>query len=146
MKTVGGGMPHSAASGYACSLRLVRGLALALAVVVAVAGCGRKGGAGASAPVAAAPDGAPNSNPVPPVARQAPPEVVNLPATVPAAPQGGADLRALNHAYISWIVQTRQRATSFEQYVASSGIQVPPAPAGKKYVIDHAGFIALANQ
>ncbi|HWY32341.1 MAG TPA: hypothetical protein VNX46_16380 [Candidatus Acidoferrum sp.] len=68
------------------------------------------------------------------------------PVTVAAALDGGADLRDLNHAYIGWIVQTHQRPRTFEEYVAASGVKVPPPPAGKKYVIDHAGFIAIQNQ
>lgn len=67
-------------------------------------------------------------------------------ASVPAAPDGGADLRALNHTYIGWIVANRRRPKDFDDFVKSSGIQIPPAPAGKKYIIDKSGFIALANQ
>ncbi len=62
------------------------------------------------------------------------------------APGGGADLKDLNHAYIHWVVQTHRRAKTFEEFVAGSGISVPPPPAGKKYVIDQAGFIAVVNQ
>ena len=70
----------------------------------------------------------------------------SAPVTVASAPDGGADLRDLNHTYIRWIVQTHQRAKTFEEFVALSGTKVPPAPAGKKYVIDHAGFIAIQDQ
>lgn len=68
------------------------------------------------------------------------------PPPVATAPEGGADLRDLNHAYIRWVLQTRKHAKTFEEFVAASGISVPPAPAGKKYLIDKAGFIALVNQ
>jgi hypothetical protein len=67
------------------------------------------------------------------------------PAVVAVSPDGGADLKQLNHAYIHWIVQNRRSPKSFEEFVASSGIQVPPPPSGKKYVIDKYGFINLAN-
>src|SRR5580693_3875809 len=55
------------------------------------------------------------------------PPVAN-PAPVVAAAQTSAqpDLTALNHAYIGWIVQNRQRPKSFEEFVAKSGMQVPP--------------------
>jgi hypothetical protein len=81
----------------------------------------------------------------------APPPVYTPPAGTPApvvaaSPDGGADLRELNHIYIGWVLQNRRRAKSFDDFVSSSGTQVPPAPAGKKYMIDHNGFIALANQ
>jgi hypothetical protein len=67
------------------------------------------------------------------------------PVEIAANPDGGVDLKALNHAYIGWIVQTRQAPSSFEDYVAKSGVKVPPPPPGKKYVIDKNGFINLAN-
>lgn len=67
------------------------------------------------------------------------------PVVVAANPDGGADLKQLNHAYIAWIIQNRRRPKSFDEFVALSGIQIPPPPAGKKYVIDHNGFINYAN-
>jgi hypothetical protein len=78
----------------------------------------------------------------------APPIYTPLTATpvIAANENGGADLKQLNHAYISWIVQNRRRAKNFEDFVAASGIQVPPAPQGQKYAIDKNGFIALVNQ
>jgi hypothetical protein len=66
--------------------------------------------------------------------------------TVSAAAGGGADLKQLNHIYFSWIGRTHQRAKTFEEFQAASGVQVPPAPEGKKYVIDHNGFINLASR
>jgi hypothetical protein len=68
------------------------------------------------------------------------------PVEIAANPDGGVDLKALNHAYIGWIVQTRRAPSSFENYVALSGVKVPPPPPGKKYVIDKNGFINLANK
>lgn len=78
----------------------------------------------------------------PPPSRPAP----SPPPTIAASPDGGADLRQLNHAYIGWIVQNHRRPKSFEEYVSLSGVQVPSAPAGKKYIIDKNGYIALAGQ
>jgi hypothetical protein len=68
------------------------------------------------------------------------------PATVAASPDGTPDLKALNQAYIGWIVQNRQRPKNLDEFFKLSGIQFPPPPAGKKYVIDGSGFINLANQ
>ena len=70
----------------------------------------------------------------------------SAPETVNTSPNGGADLRQLNHIYIGWIVQNRRRPKNFDDFVTSSGVQIPPAPAGKKYVIDKHGFIALADE
>jgi hypothetical protein len=85
-----------------------------------------------------------NTNQAPAVISPAP-VPVSAPVVVAANPDGGADLKQLNHAYIGWIVQNRRRPKSFEEYVALSGVQVPPAPAGKKYVIDKNGYINLAT-
>jgi hypothetical protein len=68
------------------------------------------------------------------------------PAPVAAVPGGGADLRELNHVYIRWVLQSHRHAKTFEEFVAASGVNVPPAPNGKKYIIDKAGFIALADR
>lgn len=66
--------------------------------------------------------------------------------TVVAGTEGGADLKQLNHVYIGWIVQNHRRPKSFEEFVTLSGTQVPPAPAGKKYVIEPNGFINLVSR
>jgi hypothetical protein len=73
------------------------------------------------------------------------PQYAPAPVVVAASPDGGADLKQLNHAYIGWIVQNRRRPKDINEFVALSGIQLPPAPAGKKYVIDQNGFINYAN-
>ena len=114
-----------------------------LVVIAAMlAGCGHK--KVAEIGVTTAPPDDSNQAPAPASQATAPETVV--PTTVAAAPDGGADLRALNHIYIGWVVRTHQRAKTFEEYVAASGVKVPAPPAGKKYVIDHAGFIAIQNQ
>jgi len=65
---------------------------------------------------------------------------------IPASPDGTPDLKAINQAYIRWIVQNRQRPKNFEEFVSLSGAHLPPPPAGKKYVIDKNGFINFASQ
>jgi hypothetical protein len=113
----------------------------ALVLAAILAGCGHKQTATAVAPPASA-----DQSSAPATPDQTGTAPVNASVTVAASPDGGADLRDLNHAYIGWIVQTHQRAKTFEEFVALSGTKVPPAPAGKKYVIDHAGFIAIQPQ
>jgi hypothetical protein len=114
--------------------------ALMLPLLFCCTGCSKS-----KPPTAQAPPPAADTNAT---AAQMPPEPVYTPAPVEVAanPDGGVDLKALNHAYIGWIVQTRRAPKSFEDYVSMSGVKVPPAPAGKKYVIDKNGFINLANQ
>ena len=80
-----------------------------------------------------------------PVAILPPAQPVASVPVVAAKPEGGADLKQLNHAYIGWVMQNRRRPKSYEEFVQLSGIQVPPPPAGKKYVIDGHGFINYAN-
>ena len=114
------------------------GLALVAGVCLA-AGCGKPSAVvTASAPPVPAPEAVVGGQPV-----------LNPPATPAAiAPDadGGVDLKELNHAYIGWIVQNRHRPKTYEEFVTMSGIQVPAAPAGKKFVIDGNGFIALVNR
>ena len=59
------------------------------------------------------------------------------PATV-AAPESGdmsATLNQLSLELRKYVVSTRSVPKNFEEFVAKSHIQVPPAPAGKKYII-----------
>jgi len=118
--------------------------AFVLGAAVFVVGCGKKSetppvSTNAPAPQASqaatppeSPGPAPNSQPA------------------PATPAGNAstaspDLQALNQQMIRWVVANHQRPKSFEDFVARANIQVPPPPAGKKYVIDKRGFIALVD-
>jgi hypothetical protein len=111
-----------------------------------IAGCSKK-------TVSTAPATPTNSDSVlttAPTPENRPPPVYNTPPatppTVATASTGGADLKQLNHIYIGWIIQNRRRVKTFEEFVAASGVQVPPAPDGKKYVIDNNGYINLANR
>jgi hypothetical protein len=113
-----------------------------LLVTVVMVGCGQKKTVVVNTPVV--PDAGSNAATTPQSTQPTLAQAVG--ATVPVAPEGGADLRQLNQVYFRWIVQTHQRAKTFEDFVARSGINVPPPPQGKKYLIDHAGFIAMQNQ
>jgi hypothetical protein len=122
-----------------------RFLLLAAALLI-VAGCGKKAVPETTA-VSTPTETAPVSTPAP---ENHSTPVYNAPPasapTVASASTGGADLKQLNHIYIGWVIQNRRRAKSFEEFVAASGVQVPPAPDGKKYVIDGNGFINLASR
>jgi hypothetical protein len=72
-------------------------------------------------------------------------EYASAPSMIAVSPNGGADLKQLNHAYVGWIIRNGRHPKSFEEFVASSGISVPPPPAGKKYIIDKNSFINFAN-
>jgi hypothetical protein len=45
-----------------------------------------------------------------------------------------------------WIVATKQRPTSFENFVANAKITVPPPPPGKKYELSKEMRVVLVNQ
>lgn len=112
---------------------------LAGVALIALAGCSK------SSPPAAPPP-PPDTNTAAANAPQPAPASTPPPVVVAPNPDGGVDLKALNHAYIGWVVQNRRAPKSFEDFVSMSGIKVPPPPPGKKYVIDNNGFINLVNQ
>ena len=113
-----------------------------LVVAVMLAGCGHKKTAEVSGPAVSLDD----SNQAPATPGQFIAPTASAPTTVAVAPDGGADMRALNHAYIGWVIQHNRRPANYAEFITASGIQVPAPPAGKKYVIDHAGFIAIQSQ
>ena len=114
---------------------------LGLAVIVAVAlfftGCGKSKSPTVQAP-ASSPIADSQTPALPPTLQH-----TSAPVVIAASPEGGADLKQLNHAYVGWVLQNRRRPNSFDEFVAQSGVRVPPPPAEKKYVIDKYGFINL---
>jgi hypothetical protein len=122
------------------TLGFLPGVFLVLAMFAA--GCGKS----KPAPVqASAPPVIENNNSAAPSASVA---LAPVPAKVeiPSGPDGTPDLKAINHAYIGWIVQNRRRPKDLDEFLTLSGVHFPPPPAGKKYIIDKNGFINFANQ
>ena len=119
-------------------------LVLVLGAAMFIAGCGKKS---ETPPVSQTPPPSQASQAaVPPVS----PSPAQNAQPAPAAPATNAatapaDLQSLNQQLISWVVQNHQRPKSFEDCVARANIQVPPPPAGKKYVINSRGFVALVD-
>jgi hypothetical protein len=70
----------------------------------------------------------------------------NAQATPTAPANAGPDLAELNRGLIRWIVRNRRAPGSFEEFSSSSGVSIPPPPAGKKYVIGQNMHIQLVNQ
>lgn len=67
------------------------------------------------------------------------------PIVVPDAGSTEANLNQLSLALRKYIAGTHSVPKDFNDFLTKSGVQPPPPPAGKKYVIqDH--VIALANQ
>ncbi len=57
-----------------------------------------------------------------------------------------ANLAELTRELRRWIVSTREKPTSFEDFAAKAKIKVPPAPAGKKYALSSEMRVILVNQ
>jgi hypothetical protein len=120
-------------------------LALAFGAAIFASGCGKGNSPGPAAGATPSPTQAvqDSSPPTASAARVNSQPVPAAPATnVASAPP---DLRQLNQELIKWVVQNHQRPKSFEDFVARANVQVPPPPAGKRYVIDKRGFVALVD-
>jgi hypothetical protein len=97
----------------------------------------------------AAPDRANATPPPDPSSTSAAP--VLLPSGVgPNAALGGGDVNAtlaqLTQQLRRTIARTRSMPTSFEDFVATAQMQVPPPPAGKKYAITQQGTVVLEDR
>jgi len=71
----------------------------------------------------------------------APPETIVLPDA--GSPE--ANLNQLSSALRKYIAGSHRMPKDFEDFVAKSGVQPPPPPAGKRYVIQ-GQVVALADQ
>lgn len=56
------------------------------------------------------------------------------------------NLTELTRQLRRWIVATKKRPTSFEDFAASAKITVPPAPAGKKYELSKEMRVTLVDR
>jgi len=45
-----------------------------------------------------------------------------------------------------WILRNRRPPKNFEDFAATSGVEIPPPPGGKKYVVDKTMHVVLANR
>ena len=83
------------------------------------------------------------------LARHGPPSMNQGAAPEPiVVPDGGsseANLDQLSHALRKYVAGSRSVPKDFNDFVVKSGVQPPPPPAGKKYVIQ-GQVIALADQ
>ena len=117
-------------------------MVLGLMLVLGVCGCHK-----ASTP----PPSVSADNP-PPVVAAAASSAAPLPppgpqvAAVTAADHSPQDIHNMERVLVGWVIRNHQRPKSFEEFVASAGIQVPPPPAGKKYVIAKNMHIVLVDQ
>jgi hypothetical protein len=131
-------IPASGPTRSRVSCRLMVGAGLSAMLVFAI-GCKKSEPATVETPPPVV-----DTNQAPAENQQAPPPA-SASVVITVNPAGGADLKQLNHAYVGWVMQNRRRPKNFEEFVKLSGIQIPPPPAGKKYVIDGHGFINYVN-
>ncbi len=70
------------------------------------------------------------------------------PVAVPAVtvvPNSEPDLGELNRGLLRWLMRNHRRPANFEDFAATAGVAIPPAPAGKKYVISKDMHIQLVK-
>ena len=92
---------------------------LVAAIAICVVGCKKK------------------EEPAPPSTQaEAAPKVAN--ATTPAGEQVD-----LNREVRRWILANRRPPKNFEEFASSSGVNIPPPPTGKKYVLDKSMHVTL---
>ena len=114
-------------------------LALALTGVLFCTGCGKKKPTAAGpTPAEVAATSAVTHEPV-----FAPKSVAIAPVVTPS---GEPDMGELNRCLLRWVLGHRKKPDTFEEFAASANVPIPPAPAGKKYVIDKSMHIVLAKK
>ena len=75
-----------------------------------------------------------------------PAPVANPGTSVTTATNALPDLRPLNQALLSWRLQNRRVPANFEEFAASTDVQIPPLPPEKKYIINNRGLISVVNR
>lgn len=63
-----------------------------------------------------------------------------------ASTYADADLAELTRELRRWIVATKQRPATFEDFATNAKIKVPPPPAGKKYALSSEMRVVLVNR
>jgi hypothetical protein len=121
--------------------RRASGGVLALALVWCLAGCSKNNNIPPSSQVTSNPPATVATTNLPAIT---PPAAVTMPA--PVAANGEVDLPELNRDLRRWIVSHRQAPKSFEEFAATAGVNIPPPPPGKKYVLTKDMHIQLVNQ
>jgi hypothetical protein len=103
-------------------------------VVLGTNGCGKK----------TVPQAAPPAAPVAEAPAQ--PAWQAQSPTQPAVQKNGEpDLANINRTLIRWIIRNKRRPASFEDFAATADTPIPPAPAGKKYIIAANMHVQLVN-
>lgn len=111
-------------------------LPICAAITIAANGCSRKPVIESNAQTNQVVE---NTNPVP-----------AAPSATIAAPivqvQGQVDMVELNRVARFWMLRNRRRPTDWDDFVAHAGVQIPPPPPGKKYVLSQNMRVTLVDQ
>jgi hypothetical protein len=120
-------------------------LCLGVSLLIAMLGAGCGGGSddaaiGSTATTNQQPQNVSRGAPVAPT--QVQPQKLDLPQDADSS----RVLEELNLALRRWVVSNRRMPSSFEEFTSTAQIQVPPAPAGKKYVLTKQMKVELADR
>ena len=108
--------------------------AIVILLALGAIGCGSKAvstAAPQSAPITASADGSPAQN---------------QSQTSTLVKNGEPDLTEINRAMVRWLVRNKRRPANFADFAATADTTIPPAPAGKKYVLAPNMHVQLVNQ
>jgi hypothetical protein len=138
----------------AIRIGFVTGFGFLLASVLFSTGCHKAGDATATplpapAPVAAAPDTNQDTLAGAVVnihAQAAAPAQTDGDGRPYVKPNGEPDLHVLDGALLDWRFSHQRKPSTFAEFAASSGIAIPPPPAGKKYALASSGHIILVDR
>jgi hypothetical protein len=110
------------------------------AIMLFVSGCSRKSSDTANSQANA------QANQVVETANPAPP-AQPASAAAPSVQAGGEpNMAELDRVARRWMFRNRRHPTNFEDFTAHAGVEIPPPPPGKKYVLSKDMHISLVNQ
>jgi len=117
-----------------------------LSILLVVTGCKKHDKAGQDPSPAEAQQAAAAVQEAPPSPRGPPQVTGEVPAPVVAE---NSDINAVLHDLSlelrKYVVRTRSIPKTFEEFAAKSRVQMPPAPAGKKYAIQGQAVVLVKN-
>jgi hypothetical protein len=118
--------------------------AIMLVITLFVSGCSRKSSDTANSQANAQTNQVVNqvvetANPVPPAQ--------SAPAGAPIVQADGQpDMGELDRVARVWMFRNHRRPTSFEDFAAHAGVEIPPPPPGKKYVLSRDMRVTLVDR
>ncbi|MGD1089491.1 MAG: hypothetical protein ABR955_12315 [Verrucomicrobiota bacterium] len=107
-----------------------------MVVTLFFAGCGKKSETSGAASQPAA--GTASTQGTAPAQGTAPTQGTAPASTTP-------DLAQLNREVRKWILRNQYWPSNFDEFAATANIQIPPPPAGKKYVLDSRMHVILVD-